>query len=154
MTREEIDKNLSKEDMEYIDMKSSEAIDACAWFKSCGIYSYFDGKEDVYVAINGEDIQVSSSEISYRADLYRGTSVSKHDKGRELQIVEEIKYYDGQMTGIMNALYEESYLANIERAEPSAIDLRRMKITRMLSVYGGLYCKRNSLLNELKGELQ
>ena len=135
-------------------MKSSESIDACAWFKSQGIRSYSDGKEDVYVVVDGQDIQVSSSEVSYRADLYNGVSVSKYDKMRELQIVGEIKYCDEQMTNILNALYSESYLATLEREETSAIDSRRMEITRMLSVYGRIHCNRSSLLNELKGELK
>jgi len=80
--------------------------------------------------------------------------VSKYDKMRELQIVGEIKYCDEQMTNILNALYSESYLATLEREETSAIDSRRMEITRMLSVYGRIHCNRSSLLNELKGELK
>ena len=52
------------------EMKEITKAEKCArYFANNGIDSYRDG-EDVFITVNGLHILVSSSEVSYRAELY------------------------------------------------------------------------------------
>lgn len=50
--------------------KMDEIDNAIKWFKSNDIFCYVDDGS-IYIKVNDFDIQISGSEISYRAELWK-----------------------------------------------------------------------------------
>ena len=45
------------------------------WFKSKNVeaYSSLENQDDVYIVLNNIEVVISTSEVSYRAELYKST---------------------------------------------------------------------------------
>ncbi len=62
--------NVLEEKVELV-QKLSEIETALLWFKENGFHAFEDGEGLIYISVNDFNIQVTNSEISYRAEVWR-----------------------------------------------------------------------------------
>jgi hypothetical protein len=62
--------NVLEEKVELV-QKLSEIETALLWFKENGFHAFEDGEGSIYISVNDFSIQVTNSEVSYRAEVWR-----------------------------------------------------------------------------------
>jgi hypothetical protein len=65
--------NVLEEKVELV-QKLSEIETALLWFKGNGFHAFEDGEGSIYISVNDFNIQVTNSEVSYRAELWRDSN--------------------------------------------------------------------------------